>query len=302
MQNSYHVPVMLQESIEGLNIIPNGVYVDVTFGGGGHSREILKSLNENGRLIAFDRDPEALVNMPDDSRFTLVPADFIHLRNYLREMQVLPVDGILADLGISSHQIDAGERGFSFRFNAALDMRMDKQNPVTAAQIVNEESQDGLQRIFSAYGEIKNARTLAEALVSQRKISPIETTGELANTAEKVMPRKENFHKYLATVFQALRIAVNNELEGLKEFLLQALSSLNTGGRLVVMSYHSLEDRLVKNFFQTGNFEGFVEKDVFGKLISPWRIINRKPMTPSEEEILRNSRSRSAKLRIVEKI
>jgi 16S rRNA (cytosine1402-N4)-methyltransferase len=297
---SYHVPAMLQESLDALAINPAGIYVDATYGGGGHSRAILQKLNGKGRLISFDRDLDAQENLPGEKNFTLVHHDFVYLKNYLRHLDAIPVDGILADLGISSHQIDTEDRGFSFRFDAPLDMRMDKQNPRSAKEIVNEESAEELQRIFGEYGEVKNARTLAQAIVRRRKIKQLETTLELTQAAEEVLPARENLKKYLAPVFQALRIAVNNELDGLKSFLQQCLEVLRPGGRLAVITYHSLEDRIVKQFLQGEEDRNI--PNVYGGKQSDWKIISRKPIIPSNEEIEKNPRVRSAKLRIAEKI
>lgn len=298
----YHTPALLQESIGALNIKPDGTYVDVTFGGGGHSREILKHLGKKGKLIAFDRDLDAQANIPDAKNFTLVHHDFVHLKNFLRYLDAIPVDGILADLGISSHQIDIPERGFSFRFDAPLDMRMDKQNPLTAAKLVNESPEEELQRIFTWYGEIKNAKNLARSIVRTRNMKPIETTFQLARAAEDVLPHKENLKKYLAPIFQSLRIVVNNELEGLKSFLTQSLDVLKPGGRLAIITYHSLEDRPVKNFLTSGKLQGKDEKDFFGNSQSPWKLVHKKPVLPDEKEITRNPRARSAKLRVAEKL
>jgi 16S rRNA (cytosine1402-N4)-methyltransferase len=299
----YHIPVLLPESVAGLAIREGGMYVDATYGGGGHSRLILDSIPKGkGKLIAFDRDVDAQANIPKDKNFTLIHSEFTHIKNFLRYLDIDGVDGILADLGISSHQIDSPERGFSFRYDAPLDMRMDVQSPVTAFTLVNEESAERLQSIFSEYGEVRNAKTLAEAIVRHRKVSPIATTAQLADIADEVKPYKEPLRKYLAPVFQALRIAVNDELEGLKNFLSQCLDVLKPGGRLVVITYHSLEDRIVKNFIQDGNHEGAVEKDaIFGSVVSPWKNITKKPILPDEQEINRNPRARSAKLRIAEK-
>ena len=298
---TYHTPALATTTIDGLDINPTGIYVDATFGGGGHSSLILSKLT-TGRLIAFDRDADALRNMPEDNRLTLVNHDFIHLRNYLRFLEAMPVDGILADLGISSHQIDEAERGFSFRFDAPLDMRMDKNNPITAATLINDKNEAELQEIFSRYGEIKNAKTLARTIVNRRALSRIDTTFQLAMLAQECIPAHENINKYLAPVFQALRIAVNKELEGLESFLVQSLSVLKKGGKLAIITYHSLEDRPVKNFFQTGNMEGKSEKDMYGHDLSPWKMITKKPITPSDDEVNANPRVRSAKLRIAEKL
>lgn len=301
MSSEYHIPVMLQACIDGLAIKPDGIYVDVTFGGGGHSRGILNLLGPSGRLFAFDQDPDALENAIDDDRFRLVHQNFRFLKNNLRFAGVTQVDGILADLGISSHQIDEGSRGFSTRFDADLDMRMGKVGDLDAKKVVNEYSEEELHRIFGMYGEVINAKTLAKAIVTARLTEPILTINQLKSIAEKVAPkRKEN--KYYAQLFQALRIEVNRELEALEAFLQQSVEVLKPGGRLVVMSYHSLEDRLVKNFMQKGKFRGEVEKDFYGNEIKPFKVINRKVITASEDEIRENARARSAKLRVAEKI
>jgi 16S rRNA (cytosine1402-N4)-methyltransferase len=293
----YHNPVMLQECMEGLNIKSDGIYVDVTFGGGGHSREILKHLGPRGRLLAFDQDADAQKNLPKDDRLTFIDQNFRFLKNNCRLQGAISADGILADLGVSSHQFDQPERGFSIRFDADLDMRMDQAGSLTAKQIVNSYSEEQLHRIFGIYGEIKNAKTLANTLVTQRLNKPINTVDELKFAITKLIPKgKEN--KYLAQVFQALRIEVNQELEALKEFLEQSVDVLKPGGRLVVMSYHSLEDRLVKNFIAKGKFHGEVEKDFFGNQIKPLESITRKALIASEVEIQQNNRARSAKLRI----
>ena len=300
MSSEYHIPVMLQACMDGLAIKPDGVYVDVTFGGGGHSKEILSLLGPSGRLFAFDQDPDALENAIDDDRFRLIHQNFRFLKNNLRFAGVTQVDGILADLGISSHQIDDGSRGFSTRFDADLDMRMGQVGELDAKKIVNEYSEEELHRIFGMYGEIINAKTLARAIATARLIEPISTINQLKNVAEKVAPkRKEN--KYYAQLFQALRIEVNKELEALEAFLQQSAEVLKPGGRLVVMSYHSLEDRLVKNFMQKGKFRGEVEKDFYGNEIKPFKVITRKVITASEDEIEKNARARSAKLRVAEK-
>lgn len=294
---NYHNPVMLQECMDGLDIKPDGVYVDVTFGGGGHSKEILKHLGKNGRLLAFDQDEDAQRNIPDDDRLTFIDQNFRYLKNYCRLHGALPVDGILADLGVSSHQFDQPERGFSIRFDADLDMRMDQNGELTAKQIVNTYAEEDLHRIFGMYGEIQNAKSLARVIVTSRLNQPIGTIDELKDAIKKHIPKgKEN--KYLAQVFQALRIEVNQELEVLQEFLLQALDVLKPGGRLVIMSYHSLEDRLVKNFIAKGKFKGEVEKDFFGNEIKPLEAVTRKAIVASEEEIKLNNRARSAKLRV----
>lgn len=296
----YHNPVMLQECMEGLNIKLEGVYIDVTFGGGGHSREILKHLGPKGRLLAFDQDADAQKNLPKDDRLTFIDQNFRYLKNNCRLQGEISADGILADLGVSSHQFDQPERGFSIRFDADLDMRMDQAGSLTAKLIVNNYTEEQLHRIFGIYGEIKNAKTLANTLVTQRLNKPINTVDELKFAILKLIPKgKEN--KYLAQVFQALRIEVNQELEALKEFLEQSVDVLKPGGRLVVMSYHSLEDRLVKNFIAKGKFHGEVEKDFFGNQIKPLESLTRKALVSSEEEIQQNNRARSAKLRIAEK-
>ena len=296
----YHNPVMLQECIDGLNIKPDGIYVDVTFGGGGHSREILKYLGPKGRLIAFDQDSDAQNNLPKDDRLTFIDQNFRYLKNNCRLQGAIPADGILADLGVSSHQFDQPERGFSIRFDADLDMRMDQSGLLTAKQVVNTYSEEQLHRIFGIYGEIKNAKTLAQTLVTQRLNKSIDTVDELKKAISKLIPKgKEN--KYLAQVFQALRIEVNQELEALKEFLEQTVDVLKTQGRLVVMSYHSLEDRLVKNYIAKGKFQGELEKDFFGNPIKPLESITRKAIVASGDEIKLNNRARSAKLRIAEK-
>lgn len=296
----YHSPVMLRECIEGLDIKPDGIYVDVTFGGGGHSREILKNLNAKGRLLAFDQDADAQNNIPTDDRLTFIDQNFRYLKNNCRLQGAMPVDGILADLGVSSHQFDQPERGFSIRFDADLDMRMDQSTTLTAKDVVNTYSEDDLHKIFGIYGEIKNAKTLANAICTARLNAPIATVADLKQAIIKQTPRgKEN--KYLAQVFQALRIEVNQELDALREFLEQSVEVLKPGGRLVVMSYHSLEDRLVKNFIATGKFRGEVEKDFFGNPIKPLEAVTRKAVTATEEEIRLNNRARSAKLRIAVK-
>jgi 16S rRNA (cytosine1402-N4)-methyltransferase len=296
----YHVPVMLQECLEGLAIKPDGVYVDVTFGGGGHSKGILKQLGPEGRLLAFDQDADAQQNIPVDERFTFIDQNFRYLKNYCRLHGAIPADGILADLGVSSHQFDQADRGFSIRFDADLDMRMDQSSSLTAKAVINNYSEEQLHRIFGIYGEIQNARSLARTIVTARLNQPIETVAELKQVIAKLIPKgKEN--KYLAQVFQALRIEVNQELEALQEFLEQSVEVLKSGGRLVVMSYHSLEDRLVKNFIAKGKFKGEVEKDFFGNELKPLSAVNRKAVTARDEEIQMNNRARSAKLRIAVK-
>ena len=300
LMTDYHKPVMLQECIEGLNIKPNGIYVDVTFGGGGHSREILKHLGKEGRLLAFDQDADAQKNLPKDDRLTFIDQNFRYLKNNCRLQGAISVDGILADLGVSSHQFDQPERGFSIRFDADLDMRMDQAGMLTAKEVVNTYTEEQLHRIFGIYGEIKNAKSLAHTLVMVRLNKPVETIDDLKLAISRLIPKgKEN--KYLAQVFQALRIEVNQELDALKEFLEQSVDVLKTGGRLVVMSYHSLEDRLVKNFIAKGKFKGEVDKDFFGNQLKPLESLTRKAIIASEEEIKLNNRARSAKLRIAVK-
>lgn len=298
---NYHVPVMLKECIEGLNIQSEGIYVDVTFGGGGHSLEILKYLGEKGRLLAFDQDIDAQKNIPSDKRLTFIDQNFRYLKNNARLHGAHAVDGILADLGVSSHQFDQPERGFSTRFDADLDMRMDQASDLTAKKVINSYSEEDLHRIFGIYGEIKNARSLANAIVTARLNRPIETVSDLKDAIGRLIPKfKEN--KYLAQVYQALRIEVNQELEALQEFLVQAADILKVGGRLVVMSYHSLEDRLVKNFISKGKFRGEVEKDFYGNEIKPLEAVTRKAIVASDQEIKLNNRARSAKLRIAVKL
>lgn len=295
----YHNPVMLEECMEGLNIRPDGVYVDLTFGGGGHSKRILELLNDKGRLIAFDQDPDAQQNIPNDPRFLLVDENFRYMINFLRFHQAFPVDGILADLGISSHHIDEPERGFATRFNGPLDMRMNRKQELTAAHILNTYPEEKLKSIFSTYGEITNARQLASTII-QSRLTPLKTVDEFRALISPLVPRKiEN--KYLAQVFQAIRIEVNDEIGALSTMLRQTPRSLKKGGRLVVISYHSLEDRLVKNFIRSGNTEGNIEKDFFGNSRTPLEAVSRKAIIPTEKELTSNPRSRSAKLRIAEK-
>ncbi len=292
----YHDPVLLKESVDALNIKPNGVYVDVTFGGGGHSKEILKRLDK-GKLIAFDQDPEAKQNAIADNRFTLIEQNFRYIKNWLRLMGIEKVDGILADLGVSSHQFDSTTRGFSIRFDAKLDMRMDMKRTLTAAQIVNDYEDPKLMSLLRMYGEVDNAKSIVRSIANAR---PIETSEELKSALQRHLQRGKE-HKLLAQVFQALRIEVNGELDALKEFLIQSIEMLEPEGRLSVISYHSLEDRLVKDFMKTGNFEGAPQKDFFGNLIRPLRPLHTKPIVPNEEETNRNNRARSAKLRGAER-
>lgn len=296
----YHIPVLLNDCIQGLNIRPDGIYVDVTFGSGGHSRLILEKLT-SGKLIAFDRDKDARANLIEDDRFFFIHQNYRYLKNFLKFEGIQYIDGLLADLGISSWQIDQAERGFSIRQDGDLDMRMDQEQEITAAEIINTYSSDQLIKLFRQYGEIENAKRLTVEILNERAIQPINKTDFLKNIMLRVAPRgKEN--QYLAKAFQAVRIEVNEELEALKELLKNTNDVLKPGGRLVVVSYHSLEDRLVKNYFRTGNFEGVPVKDFFGHQIAPLRPVNRKAISPSEEEQLANPRSRSAKLRIAEKI
>ncbi len=297
---NYHNPVLLNDCIEGLNINPDGIYVDVTYGGGGHSAEILKKLGTKGRLIAFDQDADAAQNLPDDPRFTLVQQNFRYLKNFLKLNKAIPVDGILADLGVSSHQFDIPERGFSTRFEANLDMRMDLQGKLTAAEILTDYPERELMLVFRNYGEVENAPKLARVIAEGRKEKKINSVFEFKELIKRCIPRgKEN--QYLAQVFQALRIEVNEELNVLKEFLMQSTEVLKPHGRLVVISYHSLEDRLVKNFINKGKLEGEAEKDFFGNVLKPLDAINRKVIVPGDEELKVNTRARSARLRIAEK-
>jgi 16S rRNA (cytosine1402-N4)-methyltransferase len=296
----YHVPALLDESIRGLNIRPDGIYVDVTFGGGGHAREILKRL-KNGRLIAFDQDEDAIRNVPDDKRLTFLNQNFRFLRNNLRFNGITSIDGLIADLGVSFHQFDEPERGFTFRHDAVLDMRMNKKGSVTAANLLKTLNEQQLIKLFYDYGELVNSRKIARELIAAREVKPLTHVSDIIGAIGKLAPtRQEN--KFYARVFQALRIAVNHEIEYLKEMLEQTNGLLKKHGRLVVITYHSLEDRVVKNFMKTGSFEGEENKDFYGNLITPFRIINRKGTVPDESEIEDNRRARSARLRIAEKI
>jgi 16S rRNA (cytosine1402-N4)-methyltransferase len=299
---SYHRPVMLSECISALNIDPEGVYVDVTFGGGGHSLKILEKI-KGGRLIAFDQDEDAKreAEKINHRSLTFCQANFMYMKRYLKLNQITKVDGILADLGISSHQIDSPDRGFSTRFDGPLDMRMDVQGPVTAANILNEYSEEQLHKIFGMYGELRNAKTAAKVIVQTRLQKKFERNFDLLEVLKPIAPRGKDF-KYYAQVFQALRIEVNKEMEALESFLMQCGEVMETGGRLVVMSYHSLEDRMVKNYINTGKVYGELEKDFYGNPIRPFAAINRKPITAGEEELEQNNRARSAKLRIAEKL
>ena len=298
--DTYHVPVLLKESVDGLDIRPGGVYVDVTFGGGGHSREILARLGDGGRLFGFDQDADAEANVPGDARFTFVRSNFRYLKNWMRYYGVEHIDGLIADLGVSSHHFDDAERGFSFRFDAPLDMRMNKRDGMTAADVVNKCPEEQLANIFYLFGELKNSRRLASAIVKARAVKPLATTQDLAEAASAVF-RKEREKKEMAKVFQALRIYVNNELGALSDMLAATAQLIRPGGRLSVITYHSLEDRMVKNFIRTGNGDGTAEQDFFGRTATPFRAVNNKVITPCEDEIEANPRSRSAKLRVAER-
>lgn len=310
--SDYHTPVMLDESISALVTNPSGTYADATFGGGGHTAELLSRLNEDGHVIAFDRDSDAIDNRIDDPRLTLVRADFRFIHNFVLDLAHKTgdkalgaklsggLDGILADLGVSSHQFDTAERGFSFRYDAPLDMRMNREGGKTAADVVNEYSQEDLERLLRIYGEVDNARKVAQLIVSARDKRGISTTGEFDEAIRPALPKFAE-HKFLAKVYQALRIEVNHEMRSLEKFLEGAADTLRPGGRLVVITYHSLEDRMVKNFIKTGRADGKEEKDVFGNIHAPLKAVNRKPILPQESEIASNTRARSAKLRIAEK-
>jgi len=312
--SEYHTPVLLDESISALVTDPSGTYADVTFGGGGHTAEILSRLNEDGHVIAFDRDNDAIDNRIDDPRLTLVRADFRFIHNFVLEQShalestdkalsgklAEGLDGVLADLGVSSHQFDTAERGFSFRYDAPLDMRMNREGGRTAADIVNTYSREDLERVLRMYGEVDNARKLSQLIEKARATAPIATTTELNAALEPALPKFAE-HKFLAKVYQALRIEVNHEMRSLEKFLEGAADSLKVGGKLVVITYHSLEDRMVKNFIRSGNIEGKEEKDMFGNLSAPLKAVNRKPIVPEESEIASNTRARSAKLRVAEK-
>ena len=300
-EQTYHIPVLLNESIEGMNLHPGGIYVDVTFGGGGHSKEILRQGDESISLFSFDQDEDAERNIVNDERFTFVRSNFRYLYNFLRYHGVEQVDAVLADLGVSSHHLDEAERGFSFRFDGQLDMRMNKRAGMTAAEVVNTYPEERLADIFYLYGELKNSRKLASAIVKARANKQIVTIGDFLEIVKPMFGR-EREKKELAKVFQALRIEVNQEMEALKEMLQAATEALKPGGRLVVITYHSLEDRIVKNMMKTGNIEGRVEQDFFGRVQTPYRLVNSKVIVATEEEVNRNPRSRSAKLRIAEKI
>ncbi|MBN9301023.1 MULTISPECIES: 16S rRNA (cytosine(1402)-N(4))-methyltransferase RsmH [Dysgonomonas] len=303
MADAYHIPVLLHESIDGMNLHPDSICVDVTFGGGGHSREILSRLGDKGHLYAFDQDEDAINNIEASSKFTFIRSNFRYLKNFIKYHNVDGVDAILADLGVSSHHFDAEDRGFSFRFeDSDLDMRMNRKGGKTAAQILNTYTEEKLADVFYLYGELKQSRRIASVIVKTRKEKPYKKTSDLLATLNSFVGRGEKEKKILAQAFQALRIEVNEEMEVLKEMLEQALDILKPGGRLSVITYHSLEDRIVKNFFKTGNFEGKVEKDFFGNFETPFKLINNKVITPSKNEEERNPRSRSAKLRVAEKV
>jgi len=296
----YHIPVLLQECIQGLKIKPEGIYVDVTFGGGGHAKEIYKEINQQGKLIVFDQDADAKKNTWEAPNFYFIPANFTYLSNHLKIQKVSEIDGLLADLGVSSHQFDLPERGFSIREDAPLDMRMNQNIERSAFEIVNSDSEDKLISIFRNYGELTNSRALASEIVRQRASKPIKTTFELMAVLKPFAPKFKD-HKFYAQVFQAIRIEVNQELDALKQLLLQTSELLKPGGRLVVISYHSLEDRLVKNFMKRGSFDGAIEKDFFGNVLKPFKEVIKHPHVPGEDEIRLNGRARSAKLRIAEK-
>ncbi len=297
----YHIPVLLEEAIDGLNLQPEGVYVDCTFGGGGHSRAILSKLGPKGKLYAFDQDADAKSNLPDDDRLVFVPNNFRHIQRFLKLYDAIPVDGILADLGVSSHQFDEPDRGFSTRFDESpLDMRMDQQHTLTAVSLLQSASEQELHKIFEQYGEVTNSKTLAKTIVEQRKLVILKTVGDFKQAV--AMAVKGNPNKYFAQVFQALRIAVNEEMQSLQELLQQLPSLLKKGGRVAIITFHSLEDRLVKNFFKYGSFELTEADAIYGtRTESPFNILSKKPIVPSEKEVKQNSRSRSAKLRVAEK-
>ena len=302
MQSSvYHIPALLDACMAGWAVQPDGTYVDVTFGGGGHSRAILERLGDKGRLYAFDQDEDACVNRIEDNRFTFVRSNFRFLKNFMRYYDVDSIDGLLADLGVSFHHFDASERGFSFRFDGALDMRMNRRARTTAADIIESYTQEQLSDIFYLYGELRSARKIAGAVVSARRVQKIDTTTRLVEVVSPYIDKRQE-KKELAQLFQALRIEVNQEMEALRRMLLSACELVRPGGRIAILTYHSLEDRLVKNFFKTGNFEGRVEKDFFGRIESPLRPVNNKVIVPDDDEVIRNPRARSAKLRIAEKL
>ena len=300
--SEYHTSVLLDESVSALVGSTDGVYADATFGGGGHTSEILSHLSSNGRVLAFDRDSDAIANRPDDTRLTLIRSDFRWIHNHvLHQGYREGIDGVLADLGVSSHQFDTAERGFSFRYEAPLDMRMNQEATTTAADIVNGYTYEDLEKILRIYGEVDNSRRIAQLICKAREVSGIMTTGDLGKAIESALPKFAE-HKFLAKVYQALRIEVNQEMRSLEKFLSGAADSLKPGGKLVVITYHSLEDRMVKNFIKAGNIDGKVEKDFYGNATAPLKAVNRKPILPQEEEIAANTRARSAKLRIAEKL
>lgn len=298
---SYHVPALLKESVDGLNVRPNGTYVDVTFGGGGHSREIMRRLGKEGHLLAFDQDMDAYVNKIEDARFIFVHSNFRYLRNFLHYYGVEKIDGLLADLGVSSHHFDDESRGFSFRFDGELDMRMNRNAALKASDVLNDYTESKLADIFYVYGEMRNARLIARAIVKERMAAPINTVQRFLDVL-KPFVGKDKEKKDLARIFQALRIEVNDEMDTLRKLLYDAVKVLKPGGRIAILTYHSLEDRIVKNFFKTGNFEGKLEKDFYGNPIVPLRLVNNKVIVASDEEVEANPRARSAKLRIAEKI
>lgn len=297
--SSYHDPVLPNESVEALNIKKEGVYVDATYGGGGHSKLILQKLGAKGHLLGFDQDEDALSNVIENERFTFVHHNFKHLKKFLRLHAYPKVDGVLADLGVSSHQLDDAERGFSFRFDTDLDMRMNQHGDITAADILNEYSAEDLQNVFSLYGEVRNSKSLAQMIVNERRSKPLKRIADFLTVIDPLV--RGNRNRYLAQVFQALRIEVNDEIAVLKTFLEDALAVLKPGGRLVIIAYHSLEDRLVKHFFKSGNFTGEYIKDFYGNIERPFKIITKKAIIPSDEEIRKNPRARSAKMRVAEK-
>lgn len=297
---AYHIPALLKESIDGLNIRPDGIYVDVTFGGGGHSLEILRHL-QKGKLVAFDQDEDAKSNVPRDDRFIFLDQNFRFLKNNLRFNGINSIDGLIADLGVSFHQFDEPDRGFTFRQDAPLDMRMNRSGSLTAADLLNTLDEAALADILYKYGELNNSRRIAREIVSRRAAKPLATVNDIIDACGKLAPFRQE-HKFFARIFQALRIEVNHEIDYLKEMLIQALEVLKPGGRLVIITYHSLEDRVVKNFMKTGNFEGEEKKDFYGNIETPFRLINKKGTTPGDEEVARNNRARSARLRIAEKI
>lgn len=300
VMSEYHVPVLLQESVDALNIVPGGTYVDLTFGGGGHSREILRRLGPEGRLAGFDQDEDAVSNVPDDPRFLFIRNNFRFMRGALRAEGIRSVDGILADLGVSSHHFDTQERGFSFRYDARLDMRMNRNASLTARDVVNGYAEDDLRKIFRDYGELDNAGRVVKAIGEFRRRKEIVTIDELKEAVARCIPRADE-NRFLAKLFQAIRIEVNGEMEALKMMLEQSLKMLRSGGRLAVITYHSLEDRLVKNFMRSGNFGGVAETDFYGNVSSPWEVLTRKAVVPSAEEVGANGRARSAKLRAAAK-